>query len=278
LDIRFSEAHAFGDGIDVAELSRMPSLLYLPPLSFAAAFLLYAGYAAIFGAERTERFDKLALGPWLPRVFLEFGYFLYRIPVRACIALGITADMLTGISVVLAACGALAIARGSFTLGGWTLLAAFTCDGMDGVVARATGTVSKRGEFIDSVADHYTDLVAYSGYAYYYRDRIGVLLLVALTMVGSSVVSYSRSKGAALGVDTNVGYMRRFERAVWLGGGTVLAPIVARLVEPHAVHPTYHVVVAVMALLALLTHLTIWMRSRVIIAALPKASQIARGA
>jgi CDP-diacylglycerol--glycerol-3-phosphate 3-phosphatidyltransferase len=249
----------------------MLSLCYAPPIGFAAAFLLYAGYAAIFGIERTPRFDKLALGPWLPRIFLQFGYFLYRVPVRFCIAAGITANMLTALSVVLAGCGAVAIARGAFSLGGWTLLAAFTCDGMDGVVARATFSVSKRGELIDSVADHYADLVAYLGYAYYYRERTAILLLVVATMIGSSVVGYTRAKGAALGVDTNIGCMRRFERAVWLGGGTVLAPIVARFAEPNAAHPTYHVVVAVMALLALLTHITILMRARVVLAALPAA-------
>jgi phosphatidylglycerophosphate synthase len=246
----------------------MVPLRYLPPLFFVGSFALYALHGAVFGFSRTERFDKLALSPLLPRVFLEYGYFLYRVPVRVCIALGITADMLTGASVLLCGGGAVLIARGSFTIGGWTLLAAFTCDAMDGVVARATGRVSKRGEFIDSVADHYTDLVAYVGFAYYYRERVPILLLVVATMIGSSVVSYARSKGAALGVDSNVGFMRRFERAVWLGGGTVLAPMVAAFVEPDAVRPTYHVVVAVMALLAVLTHVTIAMRARAVFAGL----------
>jgi len=266
------------------ELGTMPTpmsalpLRYVPPLFFAASFVLYALHGAVFGFARTERFDKLHVSPLLPRVFLEYGYFLYRAPVRACVALGITANMLTIASVLLCGVGAFFVAHGRFTLGGWTLLLAFTCDGMDGVVARATDTVSKQGEFIDSVADHYSDLLAYLGFAYlgfaylgfayYYRDRLPLLLLVVATMLGSSVVSYSHSKGAAMGVDTNVGYMRRFEHTVWLGGGTVLAPIVASFVEPQAARPTLHVLVFVFAVLAMLTHATIWVRARAVFAGL----------
>ncbi len=243
-------------------------LRYVPPLLFGASFVLYALHGAVFGLRRTERFDRLNVSPLLPRVFLEYGYFLYRLPVRACVALGITADLLTFASVALCGVGAWFVAHGRFTLGGWTLLLAFTCDGMDGVVARATQTVSRRGEFIDSVADHYADLLAYLGFAFYYRDRPPILLLVVATMVGSSVVGYARAKGAAIGVDTNAGYMRRFERTVWLGCGTVLAPIVASFAEPHAARPTFHLLVGVFAILAVLTHVTIWVRASAVFAGL----------
>jgi CDP-diacylglycerol--glycerol-3-phosphate 3-phosphatidyltransferase len=241
---------------------------YVPPLFFAVTFLLYWAHTAIYGAARTRRFDRLAIGPWLPRIFLEYGYFLYRVPVVACLRLGVTADVLTWSSIVLCGFAAVLIGGGDLTLGGWTLLLGFTCDGMDGVVARAAGTATRGGELLDSVLDHGSDLFAYLGFAYYYRDHLPMFLLVVLTMVGSSLVSYTRAKGAALGVDTNVGLMRRFERAVWLGGGTVLAPIVARVLEPGAAHPRYHVVVVVMALLAVLTIYTVYLRARTILAAL----------
>jgi phosphatidylglycerophosphate synthase len=241
---------------------------YVLLLLFALGFLVYWGHTAIFGATCTPRFDKLAVGPWLPRLFLEYGYCLYRAPIRLCVALGIGADTLTAASIALAALGAVTIGRGQFTIGGWILLAAFTCDGMDGVLARATGSVSRRGEFLDSVADHYADPIGYLGFAYYYRERLPILLVVALAMLGSSLVSYTRAKGAALGVDTNIGVMRRFERAVWMGGGTVVAPIAAALLEPGAVRPIYHVVVGVMALLAVLTHYTVYLRARAVLRAL----------
>jgi CDP-diacylglycerol--glycerol-3-phosphate 3-phosphatidyltransferase len=160
------------------------------------------------------------------------------------------------------------VGRGQFGLGGWALLFAFTCDSWDGIVARATNRCSQAGEFFDSTIDRYNDLITFLGFLYYYRESPLPLALTAFGMIGSSVVSYARAKGEAFGVNANVGYMQRHERAVWLGAATALSPIVAAYLEPGSPRPVYHLVVVVMGLLAFMTNVTALWRMAVVMRAL----------
>lgn len=240
------------------------------PLFWITSFVIYLIRCALFGMERSARIDKVWQSPWLPRIVMEFGYWMFRIPVRMCIALGITPNMITFGSMVLTVAAAVAIGMGHFALGGWTLLFAFTCDAWDGIVARATNKCSPSGEFFDSTIDRYNDLITYLGYLYYYRNDKLAMPLVALAMVGSTLVSYARAKGDVFGINASMGYMQRHERAVWLGIGTCLAPIVAAFVEPEAVHPVYHLLVAVMALMAVMTNITAFWRISVVMTALQR--------
>lgn len=244
------------------------------PVFWLTSFAIYLVRCAIFGMERSARIDQVAKTPWLPRVVMEFGYWMFRIPVRLCILFKISANMITFGSMVLTAIAALALSQGYFGLGGWTLLFAFTCDSWDGIVARATNTVSATGEFFDSTVDRYNDLLTFLGFMYYYRNHQGPLLIVLLAMVGSTLVSYTRAKGEAVGVDPNVGYMQRHERAVWIGVSTALSPILAAFVEPQAIRPTFHLAIGVMSLVALMTLVTAIWRIRFVLAGLkaPKAS------
>lgn len=238
------------------------------PIFWVTCFLIYLIRCALFGMERSARIDKVWESPWLPRIVMEFGYWMFRIPVRMCIALGITPNMITFGSMLLTVAAAVAIGMGYFALGGWTLLFAFTCDAWDGIVARATNKCSPSGEFFDSTIDRYNDLITYLGYLYYYRNDKLAMPLVALAMVGSTLVSYARAKGDVFGINASMGYMQRHERAVWLGIGTCLSPIVAAFVEPDAVHPVYHLLVAVMALMAVMTNITAFWRISVVMTAL----------
>ena len=61
---------------------------------------------------------------------------------------------------------------------------------------------------------------------------------------------------------------RGYFHGFWLGIGTCLAPIVAAFVEPEAVHPVYHLLVAVMALMAVMTNITAFWRISVVMTAL----------
>ena len=229
------------------------------PIFWVTAFLIYLIRCAIFGMERTPRIDEVTKTPWLPRVVMEFGYWMFRIPVRMCIALGITPNMITFGSLVLTVGAAVALSQGYFGLGGWTLLFAFTCDSWDGIVARATNTMSVSGEFFDSTIDRYNDLITFFGFMYYYRNDTVPLCIVLLAMIGSTIVSYARAKGKASGVDPNVGYMQRHERAVWIGVLTVLAPILASFIEVNAAHPQFHLTIVALAIVAVMSNITaIW--------------------
>jgi CDP-diacylglycerol--glycerol-3-phosphate 3-phosphatidyltransferase len=235
---------------------------------WVGCFLIYLLRCAIFGMERSDRIDKVWQSPWLPRIVMEFGYWMFRIPIRIFIGLGITPNMITVGSMLLTLGAAVLIGMGHFAIGGWVLLLAFTSDAWDGIVARATNNCSPSGEFFDSTIDRYNDLITMFGYLYYYRNDKLVLPIIALVMIGSTVVSYARAKGDVFGIDASVGYMQRHERAVWLGGGTVLAPIVAAFVEADSPHPLYHLVVVVLALTAVMTNITAIWRMSVVMSAL----------
>jgi len=85
-------------------------------------------------------------------------------------------------------------------------------DAVDGAVARARGLASRRGAFLDSFADRYTD-AAYL--LYFWRQADPLILLVA--MVGTFTISYARCRGEALGAEVRgVGFMERGERVAYL--------------------------------------------------------------
>jgi CDP-diacylglycerol---glycerol-3-phosphate 3-phosphatidyltransferase len=249
-------------------LRRLPPWDIIPllalPLLWSVSFSVYAIRTLALGMRRTPRLDRIAQSPYLPRVCLEFGYSMFALPISACVRLRITPNQLTYGSLGVTAIAAVTFAFGRFGLAGWALLLAFMMDAWDGILARRTNTVTASGAFLDSTIDRYNDLFVFLGIAYYYRSDLLPLLLCAAAMVGSTVVSYARAKGAAVGHDPNVGYMQRHERAVWLGAGAVLAPILAAFVEPGVAHPQLHLMIVTLAVVAATTNYTAVWRIRVV--------------
>jgi CDP-diacylglycerol--glycerol-3-phosphate 3-phosphatidyltransferase len=130
------------------------------------------------------------------------------------------------------------------------------------MLARERGTASMRGEFLDAIVDRYNDLIALLGLLYWYRNDPLPAALAAAALVGSTLVSYTRAKGEACGVDTPGGFMQRHERAVYLGVFTLLSPLVATWVEPGAAHPRFHLTIAMLAVVAVATNVTAVLRAR----------------
>lgn len=101
-------------------------------------------------------------------------------------------------------------------------------DILDGRVARRTGLASKFGAFYDSTLDRVSEIVVYFSIYAYFRPLdsfwyVGYIVITA--MVGSLMVSYSRARAEALGVECKVGMMQRPERVVLLGLGGLLIPV-----------------------------------------------------
>jgi hypothetical protein len=60
-------------------------------------------------------------------------------------------------------------------------------------------------------------------------DALPAIFIASAALVGTVVVSYTRAKGESFGVDTEIGFMQRHERALCLGVATsVLARLVSR--------------------------------------------------
>src|SRR3954463_3551462 len=89
-------------------------------------------------------------------------------------------------------------------------------DMVDGRVARATGQVTQFGGFFDSVIDRYSDVALYFGLLVYYAraNRFFYIVLTALVMVTSVMISYTRARAEVLIPKCKVGFMERPERIV----------------------------------------------------------------
>jgi phosphatidylglycerophosphate synthase len=173
---------------------------------------------------------------------------------RTLVRWRVSPNALTFASFVVACMSAVFFAVGNFGAGGWLYLLTGILDIMDGRVARATGRVSKGGAFFDSVMDRYAELVVFSGLAVFYRDTWAIYV-VFLASLGSIMVSYTRARGEALGVDVNIGTMQRPERLFYLGVISGLAPIVETLFG-HGRLPPFVPVVVALGLLGLSANVT----------------------
>jgi len=226
------------------------------------AFVVFLASGARASGAQAARLATVPRSPYLPRVLIEYGYWVFLQPITICRWLGITPDLLSYASLVVNLAAAVCFGAGSFGLGGWTLLLAFALDAWDGMLARDRGTASLRGEFLDAVIDRYNDLIALLGLLYWYRNDPLPAAFTAAALIGSTLVSYTRAKGEACGVDAAGGFMQRHERAVYLGVFTLLSPVAATWLEPGAVHPRYHLTILMLALVAVATNVTAVLRAR----------------
>ncbi|CAN5791271.1 CDP-alcohol phosphatidyltransferase family protein [soil metagenome] len=100
-------------------------------------------------------------------------------------------------------------------------------DILDGRVARLTKLGSKFGAFYDSTLDRISEIVVFLGILSLYNSYrqelgdVGMIYLVMLAMAGSLMISYTRARAEALGLDCKVGLMPRAERVVLIGGAAL---------------------------------------------------------
>ena len=151
------------------------------------------------------------------RGFFKVGIVLAR--------LGLTADMLTIFGLLLHVGLVPLILTGHFM---WAVLVgviAGFCDALDGAVARAGVGPTKAGAFLDSTTDRISELLVSGALVVYFaREAQWAPTVAVLVFMGASqMVSYTRARAEALGVDCKVGLMSRPERLVVLGVGFLLS-------------------------------------------------------
>ncbi len=135
------------------------------------------------------------------------------------VRLGVTANEVTIVGILLAGLTGVSIGLGRFWIGVVLLTVGGLMDTLDGVVAKAAGTASKRGAFFDSVADRVADALIFGGMAWYLASGHNPrLALIPFAILGvSAVISYERAKAESLGYDAKGGLMERAERLILLG-------------------------------------------------------------
>jgi CDP-diacylglycerol--glycerol-3-phosphate 3-phosphatidyltransferase len=130
---------------------------------------------------------------------------------------------LTGFALCVVA--AVLVWREMWILGGIAFIVGSVCDTLDGRYSRMSGKGSPFGAFLDSTLDRIEEGVVLTAVAAYFSrqgDDLAVAAVV-LAVLASLMVSYTRARAEALGVECKVGIADRPVRVVILSAGLVLA-------------------------------------------------------
>ena len=160
----------------------------------------------------------------------------------------VSANALTIAGLVLSACTVPFIVSGHFIIAAIVLLVASVCDMLDGAVARVASQVTPFGAFLDSTSDRLAEGVVLAAIGVWYarQDDFWMLGVVFVVLVCSFLVSYTRARAEAVGLDCRVGFASRPERLVGIIIGLVFA--------------SWHVLTFMLLLLAALTAWTVVVR------------------
>jgi CDP-diacylglycerol---glycerol-3-phosphate 3-phosphatidyltransferase len=112
-----------------------------------------------------------------------------------------------------------------FFLGGVAFIVGSTMDTLDGRYSRMSGKGTPFGAFLDSTLDRVEEgivLAAVAGYFALRGDRVAAAAVV-VAVLASLMVSYTRARAEALGVECKVGIATRPVRVVILAIGLVFA-------------------------------------------------------
>jgi len=109
---------------------------------------------------------------------------------------------------------ALCIMLGGFALGGLIYLLAGLVDLFDGTVARRGGMITEFGGFLDASFDRISEGVIFAAIAYGFaaHGNAATAAVTVLALLGSFMVSYTRARTEALGLEGKSGIASRFER------------------------------------------------------------------
>ena len=143
---------------------------------------------------------------------------------------GLTPNALTVIGLLGMGGAATLAAYGMFWQAGIVMLAAAAFDMLDGAVARATDRASDWGAIFDAVSDRLADFALLFGLLIWYSaaerfDRTAIVL-IGISLFGSMMVSYTRSKAGEFGVSIRTGLGTRLERVLIMAIGLLSAQIV----------------------------------------------------
>jgi CDP-diacylglycerol--glycerol-3-phosphate 3-phosphatidyltransferase len=183
-----------------------------------------------------------------------FGAAFKRVIVpigKALSRTGLSANSVTVLGFLVTLASAYVIAVGHHITAGLVLVGGALFDSLDGVVARATGTSSKRGAFLDSTLDRLSDAAIFTGLIWRFTagpdasvwaftrgiDVGGEQALVSQpgaslalgAMVLGFMVSYVRARAEGLGFECRVGIAERPERIAVVAAGLVFNQLVPAL-------------------------------------------------
>ena len=130
---------------------------------------------------------------------------------------------MTGLVLNLAA--AVLITQRLFVLGALAFIIGSIMDTLDGRYSRMSGKGTQFGAFLDSTLDRVEEGIVLAAVAWHFADRGEELpgAMCVIVVLGSLMVSYTRARAEALGVECKVGIATRPVRVVILSAGLLFA-------------------------------------------------------
>jgi CDP-diacylglycerol---glycerol-3-phosphate 3-phosphatidyltransferase len=130
---------------------------------------------------------------------------------------------ITGLALNIAA--AVLVTQRLFFLAGIAFIVGSLMDTLDGRYSRMSGKGTMFGAFLDSTLDRIEEGIVLAAVAAYFASRGDELAVAAVVVavLGSLMVSYTRARAEALGVECKVGLATRPVRVVVLSIGLVFA-------------------------------------------------------
>jgi CDP-diacylglycerol---glycerol-3-phosphate 3-phosphatidyltransferase len=144
----------------------------------------------------------------------------------------VSPDWVTYLGLVLTVGVAVLAGWGKIRWAGGAYILAAVCDAMDGTLARVSGKGSRFGAFLDSTIDRFEESIVFLGLIVHYARTGGQIEipLVLVVTVGSLMVSYTRARAEAVGVECKVGIMTRPLRVTILIAGMILNQVFITLI------------------------------------------------
>jgi CDP-diacylglycerol---glycerol-3-phosphate 3-phosphatidyltransferase len=163
----------------------------------------------------------------LPAWVKEGGRAILAPVVRLAIALHLTPNTITVVGLGITVVASVLVALDWLLLGAAILTAGSLLDAVDGALARAQGSGTEFGGFLDSTLDRAGEAILFIGVGtWLLRTQVDPTLPVLGLMValsGSFLVSYTHARAQGIGLAASVGLAPRTERLVLMIAGVALA-------------------------------------------------------
>jgi CDP-diacylglycerol--glycerol-3-phosphate 3-phosphatidyltransferase len=167
----------------------------------------------------------VASPPRRPRRRVRTGAELRTYARDALIESRLTPNAISMTGLALNLTAAVLVVERHFFLAGVAFIVGSIMDTLDGRYSRMSGKGTLFGAFLDSTLDRIEEGIVLTAIAAYFADRGDELAVAACvaTVLGSLMVSYTRARAEALGVECKVGLATRPVRVVLLSIGLVFA-------------------------------------------------------
>ena len=163
----------------------------------------------------------------LPAWVKEGGRAILAPVVRLAIALHLTPNTITVIGLGITIAASILVALDWLLLGAAILTAGSLLDAVDGALARAQGSGTVFGGFLDSTLDRAGEAILFIGVGTWMLrtqpDPVLPMLALMVALAGSFLVSYTHARAQGIGLAANVGLAPRTERLVLVIAGVALA-------------------------------------------------------